>query len=1218
MPRSHAKAITQSQWEKFKEPLYQYWMIEKKPMKSRDGSREGIIDTMEDHHQFFATENQYSVQFKKKWAWNRNQQSEDWRAVAYVIHKYMRENREWEVYKDGVSYNPEKVVAKIAPWKTEVSYSTPTLQLPPNIAVRPLSSSQASLVTNLPFRIIETGLLGHFSQASPDLHNLLFKTDLRNNYHGSSASNNESHASTTAGRRNNLNVADNQVSSITYGPLFSDGYTIDALDAIVPESIAESHISDGAISGPNAPAVASPLYRKILYSVANNFAGLEAVPMVKVIQYLQAETDQKLYYLLSSIGGHSARAIAQNIFKGAIESGDHRIVNTLLDERPGDIDLNKQFLYVDGWDWTPIERAVSLRHTGVVKVLLKHQADVNRTHRNSRWPNGALDCAVHNYHCDCCFQINPNLEICDLILNAGGYLSPSTVRHMLETSKNSDVAYSIILNNAKNSVAEWNMLGVFRAAIMSLDEQRSIELINFMRELNADLNYHMRDQREKTYPPRIIDVASKRGSLQLVRLLRSLDVVLTDDTLPCAVTSGNEELVRTLLFEMDADACSLGDLGITPLAAAIRLQNPEIFALLKQHGAIDALSDPRHAQSALKAASEVGDIHFIESLIRFGTQVTPEDLGYALVFAVIDGREKVARALIDAGADTNIGTSRGHPYPEPPYRDYGPPLFETLKRRQSPDPAQALLDGDANPNYHEDSTNNATELQETSLQLAVKGGDANVAKILIDAGADPNAIAKWVRCDAPLTLAVGCRRKDLFSLLLKAGAELNNPKARISGRTALWAASKNKDLEMVRKLLELGADPQDQEAIQAASESATKEVLDLIIEKHSERYRHDYSGIGSTMLKLAIGNRDAQKISRLLQRGANPTIISHGTRHGLVNSLGYAILEDKRSSTRVLDLFFSQRRYDPDSIVFTSFEERSRAGAWPRMTALLLAVKIQDVTTIESLIRYGANVNLPARGAVKRTPLQQASEVGNIQIFELLIRYGAEVNAPPADRRGATALQLAAAKGYARIVQLLLSQGTVVDAPGSKTNGLSALECASQNGRLDVVQILLNAGAGSKIGNAGQVRSSMSLAKSSGHFPISDLLAGHLEAQNWRDVPQPVEHEEPNLSIDVRSEKSEAPRLLFRTTFNLNIPGDFNHPPNFNYPPGFTHSLVFNNILDSSNALDFNEPLGFNEQMLLDDGTFQNQPLVSGYNDDLSNDNEIPSFEDLWSLTTDL
>lgn len=141
----------------------------------------------------------------------------------------------------------------------------------------------------------------------------------------------------------------------------------------------------------------------------------------------------------------------------------------------------------------------------------------------------------------------------------------------------------------------------------------------------------------------------------------------------------------------------------------------------------------------------------------------------------------------------------------------------------------------------------------------------------------------------------------------------------------------------------------------------------------------------------------------------------------------------------------------------------------------------------------------------------------------------------------------------------------------------------------------------------------MSLAQSNGHFPIRDLLASHLEAQNWRDVPQTVEYEEPNLSIDVRSKNPAVPTpdgLNFPAALNFNNSFDFNRPLDFNTAPDW-------DALDSNNAFDFNEPLGFNEQMLLDDGTFQNQPLVSGYKDGLSNDNGIPSFEDLWPPATD-
>jgi hypothetical protein len=69
-------------------------------------------------------ENQYHDQFKKRWRWDRNQKSEDWRAVAYIVHDYERKDIPWQAFKDGVPYDQSKVLAKIAPWKTEKSYSS--------------------------------------------------------------------------------------------------------------------------------------------------------------------------------------------------------------------------------------------------------------------------------------------------------------------------------------------------------------------------------------------------------------------------------------------------------------------------------------------------------------------------------------------------------------------------------------------------------------------------------------------------------------------------------------------------------------------------------------------------------------------------------------------------------------------------------------------------------------------------------------------------------------------------------------------------------------------------------------------------------------------------------------------------------------------------------------------------------------------------------------
>lgn len=165
-----------------------------------------------------------------------------------------------------------------------------------------------------------------------------------------------------------------------------------------------------------------------------------------------------------------------------------------------------------------------------------------------------------------------------------------------------------------------------------------------------------------------------------------------------------------------------------------------------------------------------------------------------------------------------------------------------------------------------------------------------------------------------------------------------------------------------------------------------------------------------------------------------------------------------------------------------------------RVTALLVAIGTGNVSTIEMLLEYGADVNLAARGPIKRTPLQRAAEIGSTETIQLLYNRGADVNATPARTGGGTALQLAAIGGYIPVAIQLLSLKADVNAPGSKANGRTALEGAAEHGRLDMVKVLLNAGAGagSRESEQKKLTNAIALAEENEHFAVCDLLRDHL------------------------------------------------------------------------------------------------------------------------------
>jgi uncharacterized protein len=93
----------------------------------------------------------------------------------------------------------------------------------------------------------------------------------------------------------------------------------------------------------------------------------------------------------------------------------------------------------------------------------------------------------------------------------------------------------------------------------------------------------------------------------------------------------------------------------------------------------------------------------------------------------------------------------------------------------------------------------------TALHLAIFGRQEEAGRLLLDRGADPNALStnEQVRVP-PLGTAAFVRSTRLARLLLDAGADVNGRGE--GGFTALHSAAQNGDEELARLLLERGAD----------------------------------------------------------------------------------------------------------------------------------------------------------------------------------------------------------------------------------------------------------------------------------------------------------------------------------------------------------------------------------------------------------------------------
>ncbi len=973
--------------------------------------------------------------------------------------------------------------------------------LPTNITIRtPISDEIRNLTFNLPFRVFEESafeLPNHQNLSWPDpipvapTINSKQITYIDDDIEDMDLDGNLS------------SIED--VEMMMQQPFFDTTSWNSALTSILPKSLDEK-------DAPGFP-VMPPFLRRLFFSVANNFAGLDAFPTRDVIPYLQKVGDAKHYQLIHSAQGYSSRMIIQNIFKAAIEAGNANIVDLLLRQRPATIDVNKRVLCVNGSKYTPIERATELQHVHVVESLLEHGAHLTEPSEHSFPDNtfescrGILDFwvqvrerrfrrgsfVIHDHH----------RRIFKRLFKAGSNLTQRSLSRLIEL-REGELAVMVVSAKAPESTATWCQSGLLRDAITFLDDESSMAIINIMLKNGADLDYDAKLKRNPWYRrtkfpdrggriifpadggrtmvrtvDRAIEAAALTGKLEISRLLLESGVQMTDNTLPFAVTSGNEDLIAMLL-DRGANANSIGSFKFPPLAAAIRTQNARVISMLEARGASILMHNRDYCRAILQAATEAGNVPVIERLIQFECRLDPFDLGTALNIAVQNEQDEIAKILIDSGANVNFGLEGMHS-----------PLNQGIKKRKQ-NLVTLLLDAGMNP----DAPNRTSY---PPLIHAVERGLTSVIKALILAGADVNAQGDDGDHDGAsrfaLTAAVKQQDLALVQLLLEAGADINNSKF---GGSALSAAVGKGDFKMAHYLIGHGADPHDSLAVEMAM-TQKRNLLDLLLQSHTSRYRKGRPGFGSSALVHVIKRGDESSIRMMLANGIDIHSMTYGgTRHihtmmdraysvGLVTPFWHAIKEKRHS---IIDLLLASG-CNPEEIVCQSIRLEIDGSSLPRTTAFVTAIDTLDIPIIKLFIRHKADVNFPARGRVTRTPLQKAAELGDLSILELLLDHGADVHAPAAYNGGATALQLAAIGGYFPVVCKLLALKADANAPPAKVNGRFALEGATEHGRLDMVQLLLNAGAGTGESGKRQVENAIELADENGHFPICDLLRDH-------------------------------------------------------------------------------------------------------------------------------
>jgi ankyrin repeat protein len=323
-----------------------------------------------------------------------------------------------------------------------------------------------------------------------------------------------------------------------------------------------------------------------------------------------------------------------------------------------------------------------------------------------------------------------------------------------------------------------------------------------------------------------------------------------------------------------------------------------------------------------------------------------------------------------------------------------------------------------------------------ALVTAARKGDVAMARLLLEAGADPN-LPLGARTTSALDIALDKGNLEMVRLLLGKGA-------RPTGRTLdLAVQTGNRDVvKLVQEAsggLAGGPKPGPESLIMAVARENLAGI-ELALESGVDvNARGEY---GRRALSAAI--RSPEAVRRLLKAGANPNLPGVDDYLPLSSAAAAGQLE-------VMRLLLEAG---------ADIEGRWR-GTGP--TPLGYAVSSYGPKAVEFLLKAGADVNA-SQFDWHGSALGKAIGRGRVDIVRLLIAAGADVNA-----RGKTSkvrdgqpvleaphLTAAAAQGKAEIVQLLLAAGARVDVRDEE--GRTALEAAEAKGHQAVVELLRKAG----------------------------------------------------------------------------------------------------------------------------------------------------------------
>src|SRR5687767_7156474 len=381
--------------------------------------------------------------------------------------------------------------------------------------------------------------------------------------------------------------------------------------------------------------------------------------------------------------------------------------------------------------------------------------------------------------------------------------------------------------------------------------------------------------------------------------------------------------------------------------AAMKRDAARVRALLQQKANVN--TPQVDGTTALHWAVRLDDADLADLLIRAGANVSAANRAGVrpLQLAAMNGNAAMLDKLMKAGADPNA-----------PLTQFGDTALMMAARTGKTDALAVLLEAGARVNDKEkwggtpvadDDSRKAEEFASgwlTPLMLAAREGDLESARLLMAAGADVNATAGDGK--NALSLAIFNGNYDLASELVDAKSDVNNVDTQ-RFTPLFWAVDRRNmetapnfpwmvtqdPLPLIKKLLDAGANPNA-----------------LVNNTPRARMREGSPRIVfATALMRAAFAADLELVTLLLERGANPSVVSRDGETMVSAAAGLAFIHGYHRGK--------------------SPEER--------------------LEVVKRFVTLGNDVNQPDDYGI--TPLMAAGNYGNVPIIQYLIDVGADLSA---------------------------------------------------------------------------------------------------------------------------------------------------------------------------------------------------------------------------------